>query len=313
MSGSNILYSGSFDSTAKVWNLNNLKADSPLSSSLTIRGHEQTIWSVVAIESQQALLTGSADKSIKHWKLNPSNSSSTLICKYTGHTDCVRGLALSNVNDQHFFSCSNDGSAIQWQLSNPNPLKVFKITNSFLYSINMLYSDNHDPNETLFITSGEDRTLRIHSSSKSQSKADSSGCLQSLALPVQTLWYTVCLSNETIAVACSDGSIRLFTHHEKLMANASEQEEYERELSQFAIPVKSDEVMSQIDTSKLPGPEALTVPGLKDRQTIMVQKGSEIEVHQWRGADKKWVSIGVAVGSATGAGGTGSRQKIINN
>lgn len=93
------------------------------------------------------------------------------------------------------------------------------------------------------------------------------------------------------------------------MANASEQEEYERELSQFAIPVKSDEVMSQIDTSKLPGPEALTVPGLKDGQTIMVQKGSEIEVHQWSGADKKWVSIGVAVGSATGAGGTGSRQK----
>ena len=38
MSGSNMLYSGSFDSTAKVWNLNNLKPGSELSSSLTIKG-----------------------------------------------------------------------------------------------------------------------------------------------------------------------------------------------------------------------------------------------------------------------------------
>ncbi len=112
-----------------------------------------------------------------------------------------------------------------------------------------------------------------------------------------------------MAVACSDGTIRLFTQHEKLMASASEQEEYERELSQFAIPVKSDEVMSQIDRTKLPGVEALSQTGVKDGQTLMVNTGSEVEVHQWSGADKKWVKIGVAVGSSTGAGGSGSRHK----
>jgi len=93
------------------------------------------------------------------------------------------------------------------------------------------------------------------------------------------------------------------------MASASEQEEYERELSQFAIPVKSDEVMSQIDRTKLPGVEALSQSGVKDGQTLMVNTGSEVEVHQWSGADKKWVKIGVAVGSSTGAGGSGSRHK----
>lgn len=310
MSGNNILYSGSFDSTAKVWNLNNFKAGAELKSSLTIKSHEQTIWSVLGIEKQRVLLTGSADKTIKHWQLNSTNTGSELICTYKGHTDCVRALALNNVNTNEFFSCSNDGSVIQWQITNPNPMRVFQITNSFLYSINMVYGEEAASDECLFVTSGEDRTLRIHSSLKGSSKSDTSGCVQSLALPCQTLWYTVCLPNGTIAVACSDGSIRLFTKHEKLMANASEQEEYERELSQFAIPVKSDEVMSQIDRTKLPGLEALTQQGAKDGQTLMVANGDEVEVHQWSGADKKWVKIGVAVGSSTGAGGSsGTRQK----
>lgn len=310
MSGTNILYSGSFDSTAKVWDLNNFKSGAELKSSLTIKSHEQTIWSVLGIEKQRVLLTGSADKTIKHWQLNQANTNCDLICTYKGHTDCVRGLALNHFNKNEFFSCSNDGCVIQWQISNPQPMRVFQVTNSFLYSINMVYSDESAPGECLFITSGEDRTLRIHSTSKGSAKSDSSGCVQSLALPCQTLWYTVCLPNGTIAVGCSDGSIRLFTNHEKLMASTSEQEEYERELSQFAIPVKSDETMSQIDRNKLPGLEALTQQGSKDGQTLMVNTGNEVEVHQWSGADKKWVKIGVAVGSSSGAGGSsGTRQK----
>jgi phospholipase A-2-activating protein len=110
----------------------------------------------------------------------------------------------------------------------------------------------------------------------------------------------VCLPNETIAVACSDGSIRLFTNHEKLMANENEQAEYEQELSRFAIPIKSDETMSQIDPSKLPGPEALTQMGHKDGQTLMIKSCNEVEVYQWSGSDNKWIKIGVAVGTSTG-------------
>ncbi len=193
LSGSNLLYSGSFDSTAKVWNLNNLKPQAPLKSSLTIRGHEQTIWAVLGIDKQRVLLTGSADKTIKHWQLDSNNTRAELVCKYTGHTDCVRGLALSNTNSSQFFSCSNDGSAIQWQLAQPSPLRVFQITNSFLYSINMVWNadrSGEESDECVFVTSGEDRTLRVHSTMKGTSKADSSGCIQSLALPCQTLWYT---------------------------------------------------------------------------------------------------------------------------
>jgi phospholipase A-2-activating protein len=111
-------------------------------------------------------------------------------------------------------------------------------------------------------------------------------------------------------VACSDGSIRLFTQNEKLMANKSEIEEYQTELSRFTIPLKANEAMSQIKRAELPGIEALTLPGQKDGQTLMINNGAEVEVHQWDGAESKWIKIGVAVGSSDGSGGAGSGKKV---
>lgn len=189
MFGNNILYSSSFDNTAKVWNLNNFKTEISLKSSITIKGHDMTVWSVVCIEKKRILLTGSADKTIKHWQLDSLNTSAELVCKYLGHTDCVRALTLKNLDSEEFFSCSNDGSVIEWQLFNSSALRVFQITNSFLYSINMVYYEKKKPDEYLFITSGEDRTLRIHSTSKTSTQSDTSACIQSIALPCQTLWH----------------------------------------------------------------------------------------------------------------------------
>ena len=74
-------------------------------------------------------------------------------------------------------------------------------------------------------------------------------------MSVNWLRYTICLPNGNLVVACSDGSIRLFTQNEKLVANKSELDEYERELGQFTIPLKANEAMSQINRTQLPGVE----------------------------------------------------------
>lgn len=219
------------------------------------------------------------------------------MCKYVGHTDCVRALAQSRLNPENFLSCSNDGTVIQWKLLQSTPLRTIRVTDSFLYSINVLYNTENDGSE-YFATSGEDRTLRIHSLNNNVE--------QSIALPSQSLWYTLGLVNGNVAVACSDGSIRLFTQNEKLFASKTEQDEYERELGQFAIPVKSNQEIAQLDRSKLPGIEALSIPGKKDAQTLMINNENEIEVYQWDMAESRWVKIGVAVGSSDGAG-TGSK------
>ena len=87
------------------------------------------------------------------------------------------------------------------------------------------------------------------------------------------------------------------------MASKSEQEEYERELAQFAIPLKTNQAMAQINRTELPGIEALANPGRHDGQTLMINNENEAEVYQWDETDSRWVKIGVAVGSSDAAGG----------
>lgn len=167
------------------------------------------------------LLTASADKTIKQFGVDVASGKYTFEFKYTGHTDCVRGLCMSPwSNDREFFSCSNDGTVIHWRVESATPLRQIPVTGSFLYSINSLRLVDDTTNSTTscchVITSGEDRSLRVH-----KIGPNSAEMVQCIVLPCQTLWYALELSNGVIAVACSDGSIRLFTQKEQLMAPKS--------------------------------------------------------------------------------------------
>jgi phospholipase A-2-activating protein len=308
----NLLYSGSFDATTKVWSLNNLvRSDFKLASSFTLKGHEATVWCVLGVDKQGVMLTASADKTIKQWQLGADKRSADNLCSYTGHSDCVRGLALNLNNKQEFFSCSNDGHVIHWRLGQPTPLRKVYVTDSFLYSISML---NYEQNDSLrnpidqcyFVTSSEDRSVRVHHASGKTGIAT----VQTLSLPCQTVWHAVCLPNGDLCAACSDGSIRVFTQREAEFATAQEQEEYERELAQFAIPLKADSALSQIDRNDLPGIEALRLPGRMEGQPLMINNNNEIEVYQWDSSASRWLKIGVAVGSSDAASGGSGRQKV---
>ena len=325
--GVTLLVSGSFDHTAKVWNLSALAKShfapsgggGALASVATLRGHEQTVWSVLCVDAQSVILTASADKTIKQWQLNAANTDAEYICRYVGHTDCVRGLARHSQADTNseFFSCANDGTVKRWRMGHSAPLASLKVTDTFLYSINTLppalsgVDADDDSSTCYFVTSGEDRTLRIHAATTKSNNAMHN--VQTIALPCQTLWYALGLPDGRIGVACSDGSIRLFTQSEAAAASAGEQAEYERELSQCVLPTKvsggsesSASSQQQVDRLKLPGEEALGVAGERDGQTLMVNNGKEIDVYQWSGAEAKWVMIGTMVGSSDSAGSAGA-------
>ena len=278
-------------------------------------GHAQTVWCVLGVDKQGVLLTASADKTIKHWQLSPNKKAADALVEYVGHSDCVRGLALNINNKQEFFSCSNDGNVIQWRLGQPTPLRRVHVTDSFLYSINMLNYEQNDSlrnkiDECYFLTTSEDRSVRVHHSSVA-GKSGSGGITteQTLSLPCQTVWHAVCLPNGDLAAACSDGSIRVFTQSESRFASGPEQAEYEEELARFAIPVKTSAALSQVNREDLPGIEALNMPGRMEGQPLMINNNNEIEVYQWDSASSRWVKIGVAVGS-TDAAASASRSKV---
>lgn len=277
-----ILYSGSFDCSMKAWNLNELSSNgSSLKPFCSIKGHDQAVWSVLPLPDRNQVLTASADKSIKLWNIANQQCLQT----FKGHTDCVRGLTLTS-NSETFLSCSNDGSAILWTLNESTALQIIPLTTSFLYSICTINSELG----LYFATSGEDRTIRI-------SSPDLDSPLQSIILPCQSLWNCICLQNNDLAVACNDGSIRLFTQDDKRQASVSEREEFERELSSFAISTKADDKVQSVDRSKLPGIEALSIPGNKDGQFLLINNNNEAEVYSWNSLDSRWIKIGVAMDS----------------
>lgn len=161
------------------------------------------------------------------------------------------------------------------------------MSDSFLYSINTLPNYNTD-NEFNFVTSGEDRSVRILSSK-------SNNPIQTLVLPCQSIWCCISLPNSDLVLACSDGTIRLFTQDESRMANSAEREEFERELASFTMPTKADEKLSKIDRSKLPGVEALLTHGESDGKILLINNNNETEVYSWNLAECRWVKIGTAI------------------
>lgn len=56
-----------------------------------------------------------------------------------------------------------------------------------------------------------------------------------------------------------------------------------------------------MDKSKLPGVEALSRPGKKDQEVIMVRNGNAVEAHQWSRSSQSWAKLGEVV-DAVGSG-----------
>ena len=128
------------------------------------------------------MLTASADRTIKMWKTgkcektfvgknkyckNILNSKFCCYCVnlnsyactniilsvfYSGHSDCVRGLAVLSAAE--FLSCSNDTTVRRWSITG-ECLFVYHGHNSFVYSIFTF------PNCDRFVSSGEDRSVKV--------------------------------------------------------------------------------------------------------------------------------------------------------
>lgn len=252
------IISGSWDSTAKVWENNQVK--------YTLTGHNASVWGVKILENDR-FLTSSADRTVKLWQ------GSKEIKTFIGHSDVARGLAILPDN-LGFASTSNDGT-VRISDFNGNLIQTLIGHESFVYSVKVL--SNGD-----FVTSGEDRTVRIWRNGKA---------IQVITLPSISVWAVSVLPNDDIVAGGSDSVIRVFTRDPSRVAS-------EQELKSFQESVESSTINTQsVDESKAVGPEALSLPGTKEGQVIMVKTlQGVIEAHQW--SEGRWAKIGEVVGSS---------------
>ncbi|KAH9488092.1 hypothetical protein Btru_065405 [Bulinus truncatus] len=258
------LLSGSWDNTARVW-LNQKCV-------MVLEGHTMAVWAVGIISGQGVMLTGSADKTIKAWKAGKN------IQTFKGHEDCVRALAV--VSENEFLSCSNDATIRRWAVTSGDCLAIYYGHTNYVYSLSIL------PNGQDFITSGEDRTMRVWKDGR---------CVQTIYHPCESVWSVCALSNGDIASGSSDGIIRIFTPAADRVASAEVLEAHDAALA--SAPVSS-QPLGDIKVEDLPGPESLQKPGQKDGQTTMVNTGGSVDVYQWDASQSKWIKIGNVVGSS---------------
>ncbi|KAJ2787351.1 WD repeat protein Lub1 [Coemansia interrupta] len=263
-----VLVSGSWDTTAKVWMDGQCK--------YTLRGHQQAVWSVLVMDDG-SILTASADKVICRW------NDGSLVRKYEGHTDCVRALVA--LPDGRFASAANDSSVRIWSLDGSCDAELYGHS-SFVYTLDVL------PNGAI-ISGGEDRSIRVWQNNEA---------IHVILVPSTSVWAVAALDNGDIACGTSDGRIRVFSTETARLASPEALMVFEAENSAF---VMSKKTMSDVDTSKLPGPERLEQPGTKDQQIIMVKSGTIVEAFQWDQGAQKWSKVGEVVDAA------GQTQKAV--
>lgn len=268
-----MFFSSSWDQTIRVWQLD-LSCFGTAACVQVLSGHQAAVWDVALIPGKKQILSASADKTICLWE------NTKAICTYHGHTDCVRGLSV--MSSTQFLSCSNDSTVKRWEIGG-ECLQTYYGHKNYVYSVD-IFSDLE-----MFVTSGEDQTIKVWT-------FDNSNPVQTLPVPALSAWKVIVLLNGDLAVGCSDGSIRIFSFSENRVASEQEKLRYEEELSKLALPEEGLN-LGNIDSDKLQGPESLKKPGQKDGQTLMVRNGAIVEAYQWSSVEEKWLKIGDVVGS----------------
>ncbi|KAK4035672.1 hypothetical protein OUZ56_027758 [Daphnia magna] len=267
------LLSGSWDKTARLWQSDG----API---VTLSGHAAAVWAIEFLHcpnsaSEVLILTGSADKTIKLWKGDSPFQS------FKGHTDCVRALAVCDSN--RFLSAANDATIRLW-ITSGDCIATFYGHTNYIYGLCMM------PDRNVFVSCGEDRSLRIW-------KLDVfDECQQTVFLPAQSVWSVSVMRNGDIVTGSSDGLVRIFTQSPERAANAEVLQAFEQELAQTSLNAQLE--LGGIKASDLPGPESLFEPGTREGQTKMVRNGETVSCYSWSSGDSEWTKVGDVVGAA---------------
>lgn len=272
------LLTGSWDGVVRVWDSGVCVAQ--------LKGHHEHAVEVLGL-SNNVIVTGSANKTIVIYH---GTTAAHVITNAHGHA--IRKLI---PHPMGFASTGNDGMIKVWTLDGTLVLNIaaHKGEVKFTYGLELLKSGE-------FVSSGEDGTVRIFSSSGQP--------LQTITHPGSVRGLCV-LPNGDIVTAAADKTARIFTRDPERTAPDEEISSF-NQLSNMALASG----MQAMDTSSLPDPSVLRQPGKKEGEIKVVNIPSRgAIVYQWAMSSRSWEEVGEAVGRSQKQSLNGRQYDFVTN
>ena len=143
-----ILVSGSFDKTVKLWKVNTGQLIT------TVTGHSREVNCVAVSRNGKLFASGSGDKTIKVWEVGASRLICTLGGPFSGHSEAVKTLAFSP-DGQTLISGGADKTIRLWRLSTGKEICSLKGQAGPVFSLAVSWDGK------TFACGGREKHLRI--------------------------------------------------------------------------------------------------------------------------------------------------------